>query len=446
MGNYKSFFNGKKITLMGLGLLGRGVGDAKFLAELGADLIVTDLKSEAELKESVDQLRPYKNIQFVLGEHRLEDFQNRDLVIKAAGVPLDSPYIAEAKKHDIPVRMSADLFAEFSGIKIVGVTGTRGKSTTTALIYHILQTAGKKVLLGGNVKGVSTLSLLPQVASAEIAVLELDSWQLQGFGEAHMSPQIAVFTNFMDDHLNYYKGDRDAYLNDKAHIFRFQKESDTLVMGEQVSTLLLHRFGSDIQSAKVIASAFSIPTDWKIRILGEHNRDNVSVAIEAARALGIEESVIKQAVEQFTGVHGRLEFLREVRGIAIFNDTTATTPDATIAALKALHQEGRGKNTILIMGGSDKQLSMAELIAVLPAYAKTVVLLPGTGTETIKEAIKKMPVALFSVNTLEDAVKRALEAASAGDRILFSPAFASFGMFKNEFDRGDQFVTLVHNL
>src|SRR5512133_3938987 len=159
----RAAFRGKKITGMGLGLLGRGVGDARYLAECGAELIVTDLKSREELAESVAQLAEFKNITFVLGEHRLEDFRNRDFILKAAGVPLDSIYIAEAESHAIPIRMSADLFAEISGVTCVGITGTRGKSTVAHMLYAILKEAGKQVLLGGNVRGVSTLALLDDV-------------------------------------------------------------------------------------------------------------------------------------------------------------------------------------------------------------------------------------------------------------------------------------------
>jgi UDP-N-acetylmuramoylalanine--D-glutamate ligase len=214
--NYENYFKNKRITLMGLGLLGRGVGDARFLASLGADLIVTDLKTEAELAPSVDQLKEFSNITFHLGGHRLEDFKDRDLVIKAPNTPLNSPFIAEAKKNNIPVRMSADLFAEFAGVPIIGVTGTRGKSTVSHLIAHILKTAGHSVLLGGNVQGVSNLSLLPQVTSDTTLVLELDSWQLQGFGEAKISPHISVFTTFFPDHMNYYGDDMKRYFADKA--------------------------------------------------------------------------------------------------------------------------------------------------------------------------------------------------------------------------------------
>ncbi len=173
---------------MGLGLLGRGVGDARYLAENGAELIVTDLKSTDALAPSLALLEGVPGIEYRLGEHRLEDFRDRDLILKAAGVPLDSPYVAEAKAQGIPVRMSADLFMELSGVNCIGVTGTRGKSTVTHMVASILEGAGKHVLLGGNVRGVSTLALLPEATPASIAVLELDSWQCQGLGGSEAEP------------------------------------------------------------------------------------------------------------------------------------------------------------------------------------------------------------------------------------------------------------------
>src|ERR1035437_2446809 len=181
----KKYFKGKKITIMGLGLLGRGIGYTKFLAECEAVLTVTDLKTEKELAISVKTLKKYKNITFVLGEHRLEDFRDQDMIMKAAGVPLDSIYIKEAKKNKIPVEMDVSLFAKCArDVTIVGITGTRGKSMTTMLTYEILKGNAKalkrKVYLGGNVRGVATLPLLKKVKSGDIVVCELDSWQLQG--------------------------------------------------------------------------------------------------------------------------------------------------------------------------------------------------------------------------------------------------------------------------
>src|SRR3989344_3517177 len=203
MKDFRQFFKDKKVTVMGLGLLGRGVGDALFLAECGAKLTITDLKTQGQLKESLKKLKKFRTIKYVLGKHRLEDFRNADMILKAAGVPLDSIYIKKARKNKIPIEMSATLFARLSGIPMLGVTGTRGKSTVTHLIVHILKSAGGKVVLGGNVRGVSNLQLLKSVKGADMSVFELDSWQLQGFGEAGISPHIAVFTNFLPDHMNY---------------------------------------------------------------------------------------------------------------------------------------------------------------------------------------------------------------------------------------------------
>ncbi|MBX4210928.1 UDP-N-acetylmuramoyl-L-alanine--D-glutamate ligase [Candidatus Parcubacteria bacterium] len=437
--DWREYFKGKKITLIGLGLLGRGVGDAKFLAENGADLIVTDLKTEKELAESVGELIGFKNIQFVLGEHRLEDFQNRDFILNAAGAPLDSPFIAEARKNKIPIEMSTSLFAKLTEATLVGVTGTRGKSTTTQLIYEILKkTFGEqKVFLGGNVKGVSTLAFLPRIKKGDFAVLELDSWQLQGFGEARISPHIAVFTTFLPDHQNYYKGDMDRYLDDKANIFKNQTKDDFLILGSQAASIGEKKY--KISSQKIIADENDLPRNWTLKIPGEHNRYNAGLALACARVMNISDDVSRSVIEGFSGVPGRLEFVCELHGIKIYNDTTATTPDATIAGLKAL---GATKNIVLIMGGANKNLDMTKLINEIPNYTKKVILLPGTGTQKIISKIRGGE----ETSTLKGAVKMSLEYATKGDIILFSPAFASFGMFKNEFDRGDQFLKLIKNL
>jgi UDP-N-acetylmuramoylalanine--D-glutamate ligase len=216
-------FKGKKITLMGLGLLGRGVGDAEFLAACGAELIVTDLKTAQELAPSIERLKKFDNIIYHLGGHQLEDFEDRDMVIRASNAPLDSPFIADAREHGIPVEMDASLFAKLSPATIVGITGTRGKSTVTHLIYEMARSAGKNPFLGGNERGTATLPLLLKTDGASTIILELDSWQLQGFEDARASPHISVWTNFLPDHMNYYKGDMDRYFEDKAAISKTRR-------------------------------------------------------------------------------------------------------------------------------------------------------------------------------------------------------------------------------
>ena len=442
MHDYTAYFRGKRVTLMGLGLLGRGVGDARFLAACGAELTITDKKTAEELASSLVQLQEFPHITFHLGEHRIEDFQECDLVVKAAGVPLDSPYIAAAHERGIPVRMSADLFVELSGVYTVGVTGTRGKSTVAYLIAHLLRVSGKSVLLGGNVQGVSTLALLPQVTPETIAVLELDSWQLQGFKEAKHSPQVAVFTTFMPDHMNYYGGSMEKYFADKAQIFLNQTESDTLVIGSQAKSSF-DEFGytDALVSASLVADENDLPEEVTLQIPGEHNRYNAGIASAAARVLGVREQDIRRGLETFIAVPGRLQFASKRGGVSFYNDTNSTVPQATLAALRALGSEGK-KNIILIMGGSDKGLDMSELLLAIPEYTKSVELLAGTGTERIGPQLPEARVH----TSMRSACEAALAAAAPGDVVLMSPAFASFGMFANEYDRGAQFDAFVDSL
>jgi len=432
---------------MGLGLLGRGVGDAAFLAECGADLIVTDIKPSTALRPSLQKLRKFKNIQYVLGEHRLEDFRSRDMILKNPDIPLDSVYIQEARKNKISIEMSASLFAKLADVPIVGITGTRGKSTVTHLIVHILETAHKKVLLGGNVRNVSSLQLLKNAKGADIAVLELDSWQLQGFGESKMSPHIAVFTTFYPDHLGYYKGSMKKYFADKANIFKYQKQGDVLIAGAQVAPLI-EKSKQKIKS-KIIITPEALPPGWEFNLPGSHNEYNAMLAVETARVLGIPDPKIKQALKTFVPLSGRLEFLRTVKGVKIYNDNSSTTPDATIAALRAVGNSQK-PNVVLIIGGHNKFLDMSKLITEIPKFCSKVILFKEDGTDTIRDkvfAFTKKGIEVYEEDGLKDTVNRAITIAKKGDIILYSPAFSSFGKyFQNEYDRGDQFVKLIKSL
>ena len=416
---------------MGLGLLGRGVGDVEFLAQNGADLIVTDLKTKKQLQVSLDRLKKFKKIKYVLGKHRLEDFKDRDMILKSAGVPLDSIYIKEAKKNKIPVEMSASLVAKLSDAKIIGITGTRGKSTVTQMIYEILKASKKKVFLGGNVRGIATLPLLESTKKGDYIVMELDSWQLQGFGEGNISPHIAVFTNLMRDHMNYYKGSMAKYFTDKANIYKYQKKGDYLIAGKEIAR--------KIKDSPLLKPK-KLPESWKLKVAGEHNRENASLAREVASKAGVSETIIKKTLANFKSVEGRLEYMKAVRGVKIYNDNNATTPDATIMALRALGDTS--KNIVLIMGGADKNLDMKPLLKEIEKYCKSVVLLSGTGTDKLKN----LKFEYKKANNLKDGIMQALKDSKQGDIVLFSPAFASFGLFENEYDRNDQFIELVKKL
>ena len=440
-------FKGKKITVMGLGLLGRGVGDVDFLAKEGAELIVTDLKTKSQLKESLEKLKKYKNIQYTLGEHRMEDFENRDFILKAAGVPLDSPYIAQAKKSGVAVYMSTALFANLTEGVVVGITGTRGKTTVTYMLYETLKRAFKgksrKVYLGGNIQGVATLPLVTKVKKGDVVVLELDSWQLQGFGDLKLSPKVSVFTTFMPDHLNYYKGDLKAYFGDKANIFKNQKSKDTFVAGEQLCTLP-KIFTKQFPRATRFVSERALPKAVELLIPGEHNVYNAALAYVAARALKVPHRDIVESLSKFRGVQGRLEKVGTYKDVDIYNDTTATTPEALTVALEAL---GKKNNIVLLMGGADKMIDLSILKEPLAAYVKSVFLIPGTGTERLlKEKSIPKTMKVFQGKDFASLVKSALKNCESGDTLLLSPGFASFGMFVNEYDRGDQFVTLIKKL
>jgi len=454
--NFKDYFVGKKITVMGLGLLGRGLGDAEFLAECGAEVIVTDLKREEELAESVAKLKHYTNIEFVLGGHRNEDFANRDFILVAAGVPLDSPYLAVARGAKVPLKQSAAWFAEVSKVPMIGVTGTRGKSTVTAMIHHVLSViTGEEIILGGNVRGVSNLQLLKGVKEDSLAVFELDSWQLQGFGWSGISPHIAVFTNFMEDHLNYYKKGTtneseamDLYFADKANIFLNQEESGVLVTTPDVF-LRAKEFakGKNITLGQevILADASVLPEDCLLATPGEHNRLNAALAYQALKALSLEDEEIFEALASFSGVEGRLQYLSEINGVKIYNDNNATTPAATAAGLEALN-DGHPmsiKKVILIVGGTDKNISLGNLPESISKHCAHVILYSGTGTEELKKALGA-DTSLEEHDTLEACVEAAIATSVPGNVILFSPGFASFNHeFKNEYDRNDKFVAAV---
>lgn len=422
-------FKDKKITIIGLGLLGRGLGYTKFLAEQGADLIVTDLKNEKILKNSVKELKKYKNIEFVLGKHRLKDFRNRDMIIKNPSVPVNSIYLKEAKKNKIPIEMDVSLFMKLAPeITLVGITGTRGKSVTTSLVYEILKdNLKKKVYLGGNIRGVATLPLLKRIKEGDILVAELDSWQLKGFGQSKISPNIAVFTTFMPDHLDYYQNNLNKYFKDKANIFKYQKKEDVLIILSEVKKLI----PKNVKSKLIVAKKLR----WNFKIPGEHQLKNLSCAVEVAKQFKIKVADIKKTLKKFKGMEGRLQYLKSIKGVKIYNDNNATTPEASIAGMKSFNG-----NVILIAGGADKNLKLDDLIKEMKK-CKEVVLIPGSGTERLVKKYNKN-----IEKDLESAVKKAISISKKGDVVLFSPGFASFGVYNNEYERNDEFISIIKKL
>ncbi len=443
MTDHKKHFKNKRITVIGLGLLGGALNDVIYLAKQGADIVVTDLKTTRELKSSLDKLEKYKNITFVLGGHNLKDFKNRDMILQPGNVPIDSIYLKEAKKNNIPIFVSESLFAKYAPeVTIVGVTGTRGKSMTIALIYEILlqNIKGKKVYLGGNVRSVSTLALLSKVKPGDIVVMELDSWALHGMGDIRVSPHIAVFTTFMPDHMNYYKNSMEKYFADKANIFKYQKKNDVLVIRPPMKKLI----PKNIKSTLVIADKKNVAS-WPFIVPGDHQRENLACAVEVGKQFNIPISRIKTVVKNFKGIEGRLEHVKTVSNVKIYNDNNATTIHATMAGLEALGS--KKKNIILIAGGTDKieSMDLKPFVNVIDKYCKDVVFLDGSGTQRLVRDYKlKTPYRV--VYSLKEAAELASGLSKRGDIVLFSPAFASFGMFTNEYHRNDEFMKIVKKL
>ena len=431
---------------MGLGILGRGIGDTMFLAKNGANLLVTDKKTKDELKTATDKLREFKNIKYRLGEHALSDFKDKDLVFKAAGVPLDSEYIKHASKNNSSVVMSAALVVKLikenfgDDVCVIGITGTRGKSTTTNLIAGAISGLGKKVHLGGNVRGVSNLPLLSKIKKGDFLVMELDSWQLQGFGDLKISPDISVFTSFLDDHMNYYKGDVEQYFIDKAKIF-LNQNNPVLIASKQAEREIHKRFPKQ----KIINdSSAKFIDDIKTNFYGEHNKENIRLAVTVLFRLGFSKAEIIKVIKKEKPPEGRLEYLGKIKGINVFDDNNATSPDAVIAAVSALESAFPNKKIHLVAGGAEKNSKLQTLIKFIKNKRPELYLLNGTGTQRFlsEGRFKKDSYLLF--DSFQDSLKTAFEKAKKGEIIILSPGFASFGMFKNEYDREDQFKKFVN--
>ena len=431
----KNLFKGKKVLIMGLGLNGGGVGAAKFFCKQKAEVLVTDLKTEDKLKDSIDKLKGFK-IKYTLGKHDEVDFLWADVIIKNPDVPSTSPYLEIARKNNIEIDTDVSLFFKTSKAFIIGVTGTKGKSTTASLIYHLLKAKYKRTFLAGNI-GVSPLELLPEIKKGDRVVLELSSFELEDLTQG---PNIAVITNIMPDHLNRY-GIMAEYINAKKNIFKYQTKKDFLVLNSDDS--IVRQF-ADTAKAKIIYFSKKInPIGFKL--FGEHNLFNLSAAIVVAELMKVPTKTIERALKTFKGVPNRQEFIREIDGVKYFNDTTATMPDAAITAIRTFSESFPNSKLILICGGQNKGLEYKELSEVIKEKVDELIMLPGTASDKIKEGIAGYNN-LHENSSMQEAVQMAQQLASNGDVVILSPSAASFNLFKNEFDRGAQFVKAVKEL
>lgn len=437
-------FKEKKVLVMGVGLHGGGAGTVEFLARQGATITVTDLRTARQLAPTMQALKRLKGIKYVLGQHRTSDFRAADLIIKNPGVRRDNAYLKDAARLGIPITNDVGIFFDLCPARIIGVTGTRGKSTTTYLIWKLLKTKFRRAHYGGNIRK-SVLTLLPVIKKDDLVALELSSFQLQDLGVEKKSPHIAVFTNLLRDHLNWHRSTRE-YAQAKSVIFRFQKPSDYLFYnGEDAG---VRRMAAAAQSrtraVPRLSARLSAIVDHN---LGAHYRISVRLAVAVARHFGVGNAAIEKTLRMFRGLEARQEEIAVIRGIHVINDTTATTPDAAIAAIRRFRtRAGTNHKLILIAGGQDKKLDFHAMAQAIKKDVDVLVLLPGTATERIMKTIKDKAPPVRQTRSMQEAVRRAYAAAAKGDYIVLSPGAASFGLFLNEFDRGAQFNAAVKTL
>lgn len=503
---------GKRVIVMGLGLNGGGLAAVRFFLKKGAYVISTDMKSAEQLKPSVDALMadkslPLKNLTFHLGEHRIEDFENADCVIKNPGIKYEgNKYLAAARA----IETDLSIFLRFTDCPIIAVTGSKGKSSTVSAIHYGLTQAGYKSFLGGNIT-VSPLTFFDEVSSDTPVVIEFSSWQLADLrGRGVLRPYISVITKIVPDHQNWY-GNMEDYVADKRLIYANQSRGDysifdfggdepgtgptcggtwgNLFAGESKATVLRYSgekpkesdgkvYGvwqekdekgnftgkillPQMEEAEVILKGLSVP--------GEHMRTNVLNAALVMYLMHVPAEKIISILGNWQGITHRLQYFYSCKfgskEYKFYNDSCATVPEAAAAATQAF-----GKPVTLITGGTDKGLELDPLVRVLASPeagehpVKDIYFLSGTATDKILPALDDKGRTYYGdFDSLDELltclkanlVKQAEKAAKAGDEspvdatsevIVFSPGATSFGMFNNEFDRGEKFMAAVKKL
>ncbi len=437
-----------------VGLARTGVATSLFCAARGALVTATDSRSEEELSDSIAPLRA-AGLHLELGGHREETVMNQDLIVPSPGVPADVPLLQAARAKGVCIWSEIELADRFRKGRLIGVTGSNGKTTTTTLIEHILKTAGFSTILAGNI-GTPLISVVEHTNDATITVAELSSFQLELIET--FRPNVSVFLNLTPDHLDRHHT-LEAYSAAKARIWVNQTEADSAVLNADDSATAslapakprVYWFsrkrrvaqGAFVREKEIIfrrdGAEESILKLGDIPLAGAHNVENVLAAVVAARLAGAAPAAIAKGVRSFAGVEHRLEFVAEIGGVRYYNDSKATNVDATLKALEAF--PGR---ILIILGGKDKGSDYTLLRAPLREKA-ILALLIGAAAEKIEKQITGS-VALERAGMLERAVEVASHAARPGDLVLLAPACASFDQFQNYEHRGRVFKDLVHQL
>jgi UDP-N-acetylmuramoylalanine--D-glutamate ligase len=450
---------------MGLGSFGGGVALARYLATQGADVTVTDLHTADALQASLAALHDLP-IRFVLGEHRDTDFIDTDVVFVNPAVPLTSPYLDLARTHGVPLDSEINLFVRQCGGRIIGITGSVGKSTTTSLLGSILQLHDRRTLVGGNI-GRSLLPSLPDVTADTLVVLELSSFQLEHLAWQRYSPPLALVLNLTPNHLDRH-GTMEEYQRAKEHILAYQTPADTAILNwDDVTVRQMARRGQgqrlyfSVQetlsegvyrqgSALVMASGGQttpLCEQSDLYLRGAHNLSNAAAAAAAAAILGVAPALIAQGLRAFRGLPHRLELVATKGGVEYYNDSKATTPLSTMRALQAFESR-----VVLLAGGYDKGTPFDELGQVIRGRVKAA-LLYGKTAPKLAHAITHAgpdtqagPPQVEQLPNLDAAFQQAVTLAQPGDVVLLSPACASYDQFPHYEARGEHFRKLVEAL
>jgi len=399
-----------------------------------------------------------KELNLSLGEHYLEKIKNVDFVIKTPGITKEKvlEYFPSEK-----ITSQADLFIRFYSSQIIGITGTKGKSTTSSLIHHILEVAGEKSILLGNI-GKPSFDYIQNIDKETHIVYELSSHQLD---DVRYSPHVAIILNLFEEHLDHY-GSFENYKNAKYNISKFQQNNDWLIINRDDP--ILERKYADVHSKKLFFSkdskieqgafisdlgniqikleedTFSYNFSKRIALPGNHNLKNISAAVLATKIIGIEDKAIFEAVNSFTGLEHRLEYVGLFKGVHFYNDSIATIPEATIEAIKTLKTVDT-----LILGGKDRGIDYQGLIDFLPDSAVRNIIFLGDAGNRIYNGIKtkgKFSGNMFLIKSFDEIKNLVLKNTPNGTICLLSPAASSYDMFNNFEERGRVFKKIAGNL
>jgi UDP-N-acetylmuramoylalanine--D-glutamate ligase len=456
-------YQNRRVLVMGLGSFGGGLGAVKFLVQRGASVTVTDLRPREKLEESLQELKETPPDRLVLGEHQESDFLAADLLVVNPAVKRDNPFLNAARDAGVPTTSEMNLFWKWNRAPVVAVTGSNGKSTTTALIHSILshtaqRQSGRKAWLGGNI-GTSLLPMVDQIQANDLVVLELSSFQLADLDRLQVSPHVAVVTNFAPNHLDWHPN-LDDYRHAKQTLLRWQSDQDTAVLnaddldvrGWPVRGRRLEFGIHDAKSSGVFLDGRNIVVrresrvvrwplaDW-LKLPGQHNFANAMAAIAATNSVGATETDAKAGIETYQPLPHRLQFVAEACGRRFFNDSLATTPESTEVALSAFDAP-----IVLLAGGYDKHVDLSRMAAAIARNVKSVALM-GQTAQQLGHLIRDNPAATCEVSPPQESFAASFEWAiahsSPGDVILLSPGCASYDWFRNFAERGAKFIEFV---